>query len=118
RSRVVVMPKGKWREFEHSEDADLPALFIRPGAIVPMGPTVQHTGELKPGEYPVTLIISLDETGHAKGELYEDAGEGLGYLKGESGTITFEATRGPDGKVAVKKTEPDRPFSSATRKFV
>jgi alpha-glucosidase len=88
-SRVPVMPRGRWCEFWMSPDPDLPRLYMRGGSIVPVGPTVRHTGE-KPLD-PLTLLVCLDEHGKARGTLYEDAGEGYAYQKGEYSLSTFEA---------------------------
>jgi alpha-glucosidase len=107
RSRVVVMPKGHWREFEHSSDVDLPTLYIRPGAIVPLGPTVQHTGELRMGSFPLTLIANPDDQGHAAGQLYEDAGDGLEYQQGQYTLSTFELTKGGNGKFRIERAKPE-----------
>jgi len=89
RSRVPVMPRGDWREIEKSEDPDLPRLFVRAGAIIPMGPVMQWTDE-KPLD-PLTLVICPDLAGRAHGELYEDAGEGFGYEKGEFLRTSYSA---------------------------
>ena len=53
-----------------------PSLFLRPGAILPVGPIVQSTNEYKLD--PLTLIIALDDEGKAEGLLYEDEGDGFG----------------------------------------
>ncbi len=86
RDRVVAMPRGVWNRLpvdpeSATADNDLPELFIRAGAIVPLGPVMEYTGE-KPLD-PVELIVSLDDNGHAEGFLYEDAGDGFGYMKNE-----------------------------------
>ena len=91
RSRAAVMPKGAWREIEASTDADLPRLFVRPGAVVPMGPDLMHTGEKALD--PLTLVVNLDEGGKAEGTLYEDAGDGYGYQSGEYLLTTYSAAR-------------------------
>jgi alpha-glucosidase len=91
-----VLPSGIWEEvaFPQSDatgtpkddtDLDLPQLFVRGGAIVPTGPILQYVDE-KPLN-PLTLLVCLDEHGEARGELYEDAGDGMDYL-----------AVGPDGK--------------------
>lgn len=77
-----AQPRGDWKvlSFEAAKDPDLPVLLLRPGALLPTGPVVQNTGE------PVnklTLYANLDKDGRAEGWLYEDAGDGFGYLKGD-----------------------------------
>ena len=59
----------------------LPGLFVRAGAIVPLGPIVNFTDE-RPLE-DVELLVAPDASGHAEGWLYEDAGDGMGYTRGE-----------------------------------
>ncbi len=109
RSRVPVMPKGNWREFEVSADPDLPRLYVRAGAIVPQGPDIQFVNQ-KPLD-PLVLVVSLDEAGKAVGTLYEDDTDGYDYQKGDYLLTTYEATRGADGTITVRvaKTEGDRP---------
>ena len=41
---------------------ELPLLFLKGGAIVPIGPVVQHVGEAKPTD-TITLLVALDESG-------------------------------------------------------
>lgn len=80
------MPGGIWREYEPvpmeggGSDPELPTLFIRGGAIVPLGPVQQYTDE-KPLN-PLTLVVCPDGHGKAKGQLYEDAGDGFAYMDG------------------------------------
>jgi alpha-glucosidase len=104
RTRVPVMPKGTWRKvaFEGEEpDSDLPTLYVRGGSIVPTGPVMQFVDEKPLTE--VTLLVSLDEKGEATGTMYEDAGEGYGYQKGEFRRSTFKATFA-DGNLKVDVT--------------
>ncbi len=82
--RVSALPKGDWARFrlvDGDADTDLPELRVRPGAVVPVGPVVQHTKQLPAG--PLTLIVNLDEQGGASGLLYEDEGDGFGYTQGK-----------------------------------
>ncbi|MBS0198310.1 MAG: DUF5110 domain-containing protein [Planctomycetes bacterium] len=103
-SRVSAMPKGAWRAFATSADKDLPNLLLKPGAILPTGPDMQYVDE-KPLD-PLTLIVNLDPAGKATGTLYEDAGNGYGYQKGEYLLTTYEAVQeGGTITVKVAKTE-------------
>ncbi len=74
---------------------------------------VQFVGE-KPLD-PLTLVVSLDSSGKAVGTLYEDAGEGYGYQKGEFLLSTYEAVR-EGGKVTVRlvKSEGSMPRKDRT----
>ena len=91
------MPRGRWRRFEPIDpagastlaDEELPEVFIRGGAMVPLGPIMQYTHE-RPTD-PLTLVVHLDETGHASGVLYEDAGDGFGHERGQYLLSRYEA---------------------------
>lgn len=108
------LPDG-WRAFEPASatSTELPDLFVRPGAIVPMGPSKQFIAE-KPLD-PLTLVICPDEHGVAEGELYEDAGEGFGYRKGEYLKTTYHCRVHAGGKnadVTIKSHEGSMPRPS------
>jgi alpha-glucosidase len=101
----VQLPKGIWRDVS-VVDGDLSAdayqcdLKVRGGAIVPMGPVVQSTREIGVNP-PLTLLVVLDKQGKATGSVYEDEGEGYGYLKDEFRQSTFTAEKKGD-RVVVK----------------
>ncbi|MBK7404872.1 MAG: DUF5110 domain-containing protein [Phycisphaerales bacterium] len=86
------MPRGRWARFEPAGEVEheLPELRLRAGAIVPLGPVMQHVGERALD--PLTLVIHPDEHGRASGLLYEDAGDGFGYERGEFRLTRYEAT--------------------------
>jgi len=66
----------------------------------------------------LVLYVSLDAKGQAKGMLYEDAGEGFGYQKGEYLVSRYSATSA-GGKVTVKleSSEGDMARAPAGRKL-
>jgi len=103
--RVVAMPRGDWRALELEDDPDptLPDLYVRPGAIVPVGPVMEYVDE-SPLD-TLTLYVNPGEDGTAEGALYEDAGDGFGYRRGEYLLTTYRAVRGDDGSVNVTVTE-------------
>ncbi len=91
RSRKVYLPAGtRWYDFYSAEahdggaeiDAAAPLarmpLFVRAGAIVPVGPAVQHTAEKL--DAPITLYVYRGANG--KFDLYEDDGLSYNYEKG------------------------------------
>lgn len=90
------MPRGLWYDFEplataaDVHDPDLPDLFVRGGAILPMGPLMQY--ESQHALDPLTLVVALDEQGQASGVLYEDAGDGHAHAKGDF-TLTRYAAK-------------------------
>jgi len=111
--RVPVLPRPvdgvAWAEFDFpsfdggrdSKDAELPKLYIRPGAIIATGPVHQHFGDRPDQRDELTLLVHPDANGEAEGELYEDAGEGFGYLMGEYLETEYEA-RVENGRVVVR----------------
>ena len=58
-------------------------LFVRAGSILPFGPALQHTAEKS--AQPVELRVYPGA--NAEFALYDDAGDGYGYEKGEHATI-------------------------------
>jgi alpha-D-xyloside xylohydrolase len=96
RSRSVYLPKGAdWYDFYTGKlqkggatiTADAPLsqipLFVKAGAIVPMGPVLQYVNE-KP-DAPLTLTVYTGANGDYS--LYEDDGVSNGYVKGEASRI-------------------------------
>jgi len=88
---VVIDGPPNWTPFRMSaEGRSIPTLQMRPGAIVPMGPPQEYVGQ-----HPLDnlfLVINLDDNGVASGELYEDAGDGYGYQRGDYLLTKFQAT--------------------------
>lgn len=109
-SRPVYIPKG-WVQLPlDTADPNLPTLWMRPGAIIPLGPPKQFTGE-KPLT-PLWLIVNLDADGKASGKLYEDEGDGFGYKKGDYllSTYVAEATAtGETIRISKAKGKRSRP---------
>jgi alpha-glucosidase len=108
-----AVPKGHWRPFSLAgedpvSDPAHPILRLRDGTIVPVGPGGQTTDEAFEG--PPTLIVSLDADGQALGRLYEDAGEGFGYLDGDYLLTTYRAVLN-DGvvEISIAEQEGQRP---------
>ncbi len=67
-SRKVTSLERSWRRFvldpAEANERDLPALFLRPGAIVCAGPAIEYVGE-KPLE-PLTLLVAPDADGRRR----------------------------------------------------
>jgi alpha-D-xyloside xylohydrolase len=95
-SRNVYLPAGStWYDFitnaQHrgggSIAADAPLgrlpIFARAGAIVPLGPVVQYANEAP--NAPLDLRVYRGADGAFT--LYDDAGDGYGYERGERATI-------------------------------
>jgi alpha-glucosidase/alpha-D-xyloside xylohydrolase len=90
-SRGVYLPAGRWFDFWTEEARDggreigravdlgtLP-LFVRAGAIVPMGPVKQYTSEIVDGPLTVTVFPGAD----GAFTMYEDDGQTFGYRRGD-----------------------------------
>jgi alpha-glucosidase (family GH31 glycosyl hydrolase) len=81
-SRPLYLPRGRWydfwteetqeggREIRRAVDLETMPLFVRAGAILPVGPVKQHTGEQV--DAPLTLQIYPGADG--AGTVYEDDG--------------------------------------------
>lgn len=90
RARSVYLPESDWYAWDSGEalqgkrhilaDAPLESipLYVRGGAILPVGPEMQHTGE-KPLD-PLTLELY---PGDGEFTLYEDDGHSLDYRQGD-----------------------------------
>jgi alpha-glucosidase len=90
------LPRGRWREVSVVDgdlaDPDLPRLFLREGAALPLGPIVQWSDE-KPLD-AIELLVNPDTEGRATGVLYEDAGDGVGYQNREYRLTRFSYAGG------------------------
>ncbi len=105
-NRAVYLPKGTWfdfwteqaleggREIDRAVDLATLPLFVRAGAIIPMGPIRQYVDELVEGPLTVTVYPGANATF----VLYEDDG------------TTFEYKRGDWMRVAMTWTNASRTF--------
>jgi alpha-D-xyloside xylohydrolase len=94
-TRPVYLPAGAWFDFWTGKlfrggqtiDADAPIerlpLFVKAGTICPMGPVVRYAGE-KP-DAPLEIRVYRGADGAFT--LYDDAGDGYGYERGEHAII-------------------------------
>ena len=94
--RSVYLPAaGAWYDFWSGQsfkggqeiEADAPLdrmpLFVRAGSIVPMGPQIEYATQNPEG--PIELRIYRGADGEF--DLYEDAGDGYGYERGQHSLI-------------------------------
>jgi alpha-D-xyloside xylohydrolase len=124
RTRPVYLPAGtRWYDFYsgkafdggHEIAAEAPLsrmpLFVKAGAIVPIGPAIEYVGQ-KP-DAPVTLYVYTGRDGVY--ELYEDDGLSNGYARGAwsripirwdeaAGALTIGARTGAWPGMAEKRT--------------
>jgi hypothetical protein len=103
-SRKVYLPRGTWhdfgsgdildggRELDRAVDLATMPLFVRAGAIIPMGPVKQYTDEPVSGPLTVTIYPGAD----GSFLMYEDDGKSFAHRKGAWTGIDFgwhDATR-------------------------
>jgi hypothetical protein len=88
---------------------------VRAGAIIPMGPIVQHTGERPLDE--ITLLIYPG--GLSRFEMYEDDGRSNAYRQGRHAVTAIECAAEP-GRVVVRIGAPsgDRSVMPAGRRYL
>jgi alpha-glucosidase/alpha-D-xyloside xylohydrolase len=96
-ARRVYLPRGTWydfwtqeelkggREYMRPVDLETMPVFVRAGAILPLGPVKQHSDEKVDQPLSVSLYPGTD----ASYMLYEDDGGSFNYRKGEWMGIRF-----------------------------
>jgi alpha-glucosidase/alpha-D-xyloside xylohydrolase len=89
-SRRVYLPRGTWfdfwtegrvdggKEIDRAVNLETMPLFVRAGAIVPMGPVKQYTAE--PSDGPLTVTVYPGADGDFA--LFEDDGRSFAYRNG------------------------------------
>jgi alpha-D-xyloside xylohydrolase len=98
-SRKVYLPAAtKWYNFWTSEPTnggqtieaaaliDIMLMYVRAGAIIPMGPNVQYANQ--PTTAPLELRIYLGAD--SEFTFYEDENDNYNYEKGNSATLKFK----------------------------
>ena len=105
--RLVYLPAGVWYDYWTNKrytggtmitvDAPLDTvpMFVRGGAIIPSGPSLNYVGE-KPTD-PITFNIYPDDKGSASAALYEDDGISPAYKTGAFRRTAVSARRGARG---------------------
>lgn len=103
-TRRLYLPKGDWYDFWTGEKLagkqfvvrpsplERAPMFVRAGAIVPMGPRATQTDGTEQGV--LTLHVFPDAQGNASGDLYEDDGHSENYLQGQSSRRHFTVSGG------------------------
>ncbi len=91
--QVAQPDGGRWQKFtlEDQTDSYQAELSQRPGSIIPLANLAQSTAEMRTDS--LTLLVCVDSTGKAEGELYEDNGEGFGYQKGQYRLTKLKAVK-------------------------
>jgi alpha-glucosidase (family GH31 glycosyl hydrolase) len=99
-SRKLYLPRGVWfdfwtdekttggREIDRAVDLATMPLYVRAGAIIPMGPVKQYTAEPVDGPISVTVYPGAD----GAFEMFEDDGKSFEYRRGGWMGIAFTWT--------------------------
>ncbi len=88
-SRIMVLGTDA-----EATDADLPELYLRPGALLPLGPVLQWSDERPIDAYE--LVAHPDADGRATGFLYEDDGDGFAFEDGAYRLLRLEISGGTE----------------------
>ncbi len=122
-SRKQYLPRGAgydfWtntrqdggREIDRAVDLETIPLFVRAGAIVPMGPVKQYTDEVV--DEPLSIVVYPGADGRFT--LYEDDGKSFAYRKGDwmgvdmtwrdaSRTLSLSLTKGSRMRAPMRRT--------------
>jgi alpha-glucosidase (family GH31 glycosyl hydrolase) len=123
----VYLPAGRWFDFWTGERHEGPGgvtvaapldrlpLLVRGGAILPLGPVVQHTGERPLDE----LTLQIYPEGAGRFELYEDDGRSNAYRQGRHALTPIECVA-EAGRVTVRIGAPtgDPSMVPADRRYL
>jgi alpha-glucosidase len=97
-TRTVYLPRGTWYDFwtgekheggrEITKQVDLATLplYVRAGAVIPMGPIKQYVAEAS--KDPTTLVVAPGAS--AESFLYEDDGASFDFRNGESMRVALK----------------------------
>jgi alpha-glucosidase (family GH31 glycosyl hydrolase) len=123
-SRSVYLPAGIWYDFWSKEklaggreiarkvDLETIPLYVRAGAILPMGPVKQYTGEKV--DAPLNLYVHPGADGAFS--LYEDDGRSFDFRKGAFSRINI-AWSDSQRKLSVRLAKGSRMLDSTSRKI-
>lgn len=124
-TRSVYLPgAGDWYDFHTGKRIgggmriaaeariDTLPLYVRAGAILPMGPVVQHA-EAQTGQ-PLEIRVYRGASGSFA--LYDDAGDGYAYERGQRALIRFDWDE-PTQALSIAAVEGGYPAMPAARTF-
>ena len=89
--RLLYLPRGSWYDFWNGDrleggreitrpvDLETMPIYVRAGAMIPLGPVKQHTGEKSDQPLSVSIYPGAD----GEFSLYEDDGRSFDYKKGD-----------------------------------
>jgi alpha-glucosidase len=122
-SRMVYLPEGSWYDYWSNRKykggtmvtveapLDKAPMFVRGGAILPLGPEMNYVGEKLMAP---TFMIYPNESGEASGTLYEDDGLSPAYRTGvfRRTKVTLSKQR---GRAQVRVDAPEGSFQTPAR---
>jgi alpha-glucosidase/alpha-D-xyloside xylohydrolase len=123
-SRNVYLPKGAWFDFwtnervEGGREIDRPVdlattpLYVRAGAVLPMGPVKQYSEE--PTSEPTTLVVYPGANGTSY--LYDDDGKSFDYRKGAFMRVAME-WQDAGRQLTLRLVPGSRVFAPSPRRF-
>ncbi|MBF6022902.1 glycoside hydrolase family 31 protein [Lysobacter niastensis] len=101
-AHAVTLPPGTWYAFATSQQhvagktpmkidprPTAVPVYARAGAIVPMQPLVQHTGETPEGPLQLQVYLPAQGAGDCRGALYQDDGVTMAYRDGASLRVAY-----------------------------
>jgi alpha-glucosidase len=124
-TRSVYLPPGVWYDFWTKEklqggreiakpvDLETIPLYVRAGAVIPMGPVRQYTSEKVDG--PLVLWVHPGAGGSSS--VYEDDGETMDYRKGEFMRVTL-AWNDPGRRLTVRLASGSKMLPPAKRNLL
>ncbi|MEW6201745.1 MAG: glycoside hydrolase family 31 protein [bacterium] len=124
KDKTVFIPEGKWTNFWSDEivegakkisvpvDLETMPIFIREGAIIPMGPVMQYTDE-KPLDPLMLHYYPSDKP--SEYILYEDDGGSREYERGEFSLTMINAEKRADG-ITINIAAPAGEFNGMLKK--
>jgi len=124
-SRQVYLPRGTWydfwtrekmeggREIARKVDLETIPVYVRAGAVIPMGPVKQYTEEKV--DAPVRLVVHPGADGAFA--LYEDDGKTFDYRKGEFMKVNI-AWNDRQRRLTMRLAQGAKMMAPAKRNFV
>jgi alpha-glucosidase len=114
----ILLPPGEWYDFWtntklsskekfnlHPRLDEMP-LYVRAGAIVPMQPLVQSTGENPNGPLELRVYLPAGTAGNdCRGTLYQDDGHTFAYQKGEILRVNYSCQVSNGSATVTSTTE-------------
>jgi alpha-glucosidase len=125
-SRLVYLPEGVWIDYwtnkrikggsliQADAPIDLVPMYVRAGAVIPMGPEMNYVGE-KPFD-PLTLAIYTDAKGEAAATVYEDDGATVAYRQGVFRRTQVSATK-TGAAMQINISAPEGSYNAGPRRL-